>query len=109
MNKENNKTLLATIDEQGGGLELAVRTMAQLSHPERLRVLCHLSERGEMPVSELQEHVELSASALSQHLTRMRQEGLISARRESKHVYYRIARRDIGQILELLHRLYCES
>ena len=83
--------------------------MAQLSHPERLRVLCHLVEEGELSVAQLLERIDLSPSALSQHLARMRDDGLIAARRASKSVFYTIRRDDIRDILALLHRLYCDA
>ena len=83
--------------------------MGQLSHPERLRVLCHLVEEGELSVAELLERIPLSASALSQHLAKMREDGLVASRREAKRVYYTIRRDDIREILMLLHRLYCPA
>lgn len=83
--------------------------MGQLSHPHRLRVLCLLVEEGELSVADLLERIPLSASALSQHLSKMKEEGLLSSRRVGKNVYYAIVRSDIMEILELLHRLYCED
>ncbi len=87
----------------------AARTMNQLSHPHRLRVLCLLVEEGELSVADLLERVPLSPSALSQHLSKLKDEGLLRSRRLGKNVYYAIERSDIMQILELLHRLYCEN
>ena len=86
----------------------AARTMAQLSHPQRLRVLCLLVERGELSVADLLEQIPLTASALSQHLAKMKDEGLISSRRVAKNVYYSIRRDDILEILKVLHKLYCD-
>ena len=86
----------------------AARTMAQLSHPQRLRVLCLLVERGELSVADLLEQIPLTASALSQHLAKMKDEGLISSRRVAKYVYYSIRRDDILEILKVLHKLYCD-
>lgn len=87
----------------------AARTMAQLSHPQRLRVLCLLVERGELSVADLLEQIPLTASALSQHLAKMKDEGLISSRRVAKNVYYSIRRDDILEILKVLHKLYCDT
>lgn len=81
--------------------------MAQLSHPQRLRVLCLLAEAGELTVGELLKEVPLSASALSQHLAKMREEGLVRCHREAKTVVYAIGREDIRKILDVLHGLYC--
>jgi len=85
----------------------AARVMAQLSHPQRLRVLCFLILEEELSVADLLDRVPLTASALSQHLAKMKEEGLISSRRVAKNVYYRIQRDDIREILTVLHRLYC--
>ena len=84
----------------------AARTMAQLSHPQRLRVLCLLVTKGELSVADLLEHIPLTASALSQHLAKMKDEGIIRSRRVVKNVYYTIQRDDIREILEVLHRIY---
>jgi len=85
----------------------AARVMAQLSHPHRLRVLCLLVEREECSVGELLDAVPLTASALSQHLAKMKDEGLIGSHRVAKNVFYALQRDDIRDILHLLHRLYC--
>jgi len=90
-------------------LATAAEVLSLLSHPQRLEVLCHLSRDGELPVGELVRRVGLSQSATSQHLARLRKLGLLETRKEGQTVYYRIAREDVGQILELLHRLYCRT
>jgi len=101
---------LLDLDCKGNGpICRAARTMGQLSHPHRLRVLCLLVEEGELSVAGLLEKIPLSPSALSQHLAKMKEEGLLRSRRAGKSVYYAIDRSDILQILELLHRLYCEA
>ena len=98
------------IDCEGDGpICRASRTMDQLSHPHRLRVLCLLVEEGELSVADLRARIPLSPSALSQHLSKMKDDGLLSSRREGKNVCYRIERQDVREILELLHRLYCED
>jgi len=100
---------LAAKGRRGGNVMKAARTMAQLSHPQRLRVLCLLAEAGELSVGELLREVPLSASALSQHLALMREAGLVRSWREAKTVVYAIGREDIREILEVLHRLYCQK
>lgn len=89
------------------GLEAATRVLGLMSHPERLKVLCHLSVEGEMAVGQLLERTELSGSALSQHLAKLRKEGLVATRKERQSVYYRVGRADVGKILETLYGLYC--
>lgn len=69
----------------------AVSVLKSIAHEGRLLVLCFLSEAGEMSVGDLAERVGLSQSALSQHLARLRAEGMVTTRKEAQLVYYRIA------------------
>lgn len=86
----------------------ATDTLRLLSHPERLRVLCHLAVEGELSVGALLERVDLSPSALSQHLAKMRALKMVETRKERQTVYYRVERKDIYSILHILHNLYCD-
>jgi ArsR family transcriptional regulator len=78
-----------------------------LSNERRLMILCKLVEWGEANVGTLADAVGLSQSALSQHLARMRDEGLLAFRRESQTVWYRIADARIEQLFATLHDLFC--
>jgi DNA-binding transcriptional ArsR family regulator len=89
------------------GLAEAVSVLGLMSHKDRLKVLCHLSQEGELSVGELLERIELSASALSQHLATLRSQGLVTTRKERQTVYYRVDREDVGKLLETLYGLYC--
>lgn len=81
--------------------------LAALANDRRLLILCKLVEVGEATVGTLAAEVGLSQSALSQHLARMREEGIVAFRRESQTVWYRIADARIETLLSALHRLYC--
>lgn len=78
-----------------------------LGNDRRLLILCRLVECGEATVSQLAGDVELSQSALSQHLARMREEGLVAFRRDAQTLWYRIADPRVEDLLATLHRLYC--
>ncbi len=78
-----------------------------LANERRLMILCRLVECGEDNVSSLAEVVGLSQSALSQHLAKMRDEGLVTFRRESQMLWYRIADSRIEQLFATLHKLFC--
>ncbi|HVY86925.1 MAG TPA: metalloregulator ArsR/SmtB family transcription factor [Caulobacterales bacterium] len=82
----------------------AARMLKMLANEQRLTVLCRLSG-GEMSVTELGEYVDLSQSALSQHLAKLRADGLVATRRDAQTIYYRladpIAERLIGTLCEL--------
>jgi len=83
-------------------------TLRGLANERRLMILCKLVEWGEGTVNSLAETVGLSQSALSQHLAKMRQEGLVTYRRESQTLWYRIADPRIEDLLATLHKLYCK-
>ncbi|HEX9461503.1 MAG TPA: metalloregulator ArsR/SmtB family transcription factor [Alphaproteobacteria bacterium] len=78
-----------------------------MANERRLLILCYLAER-ERSVGELESLITLSQSALSQHLARLRRDGLVATRREAQTIYYSLAGREAGAIMETLHALYCE-
>jgi ArsR family transcriptional regulator len=78
-----------------------------LSNDRRLLILCTLVEAGEATVGSLAEEIGLSQSALSQHLARMREEGIVTFRRDAQTLWYRIADPRVESLLATLHRLYC--
>ena len=80
-----------------------------MGNTRRLMVLCKLVEHGEMTVGDLAREVDLSQSALSQHLARMREEGLVAFRRESQTLWYRIADPRTEQLLASLYTIFCEE
>ncbi|MCG3143967.1 MAG: Transcriptional activator HlyU [Gammaproteobacteria bacterium] len=84
----------------------AARLMRSLANPHRLLVLCVLSE-GELSVSELNERIPLSQSALSQHLAVLRREKLVRTRRESQTIYYSVTAGPAMDIVRLLHEKFC--
>lgn len=83
--------------------------LASMGNPRRLMALCKLAEHGEMGVGALAEAVGLSQSALSQHLAKLRDEGLVTFRRESQTLWYRIADPRIETLLGTLYELYCKD
>ena len=83
-------------------------TLRALANERRLMILCKLVEWGEGTVNSLAETVGLSQSALSQHLAKMREEGLVTYRRENQTLWYRIADPRIEDLLATLHKLYCQ-
>lgn len=80
-----------------------------LANERRLMIVCKLVEWGEGNVTSLAEAVGLSQSALSQHLAKMRDEGIVTFRRESQTLWYRIADPRIEQLFATLHGLFCRK
>ncbi len=78
-----------------------------MAHPERLMVLCQLIN-GEVGVGQLQQSSALSQSAFSQHLTVLRKHRIIKARKASQQVFYSLADGRVAQLIQSLHRVFCE-
>lgn len=78
-----------------------------ISNERRLMILCKLAEWGEANVGTLADAVGLSSSALSQHLAKMREEGIVTTRRDAQTIWYRIADPRIEALLSHLQQLFC--
>jgi DNA-binding transcriptional ArsR family regulator len=79
-----------------------------LSNPTRLLVLCNLIE-GECCVGDLENSLDISQSALSQHLSKMRDEGMVKADKRGQHVYYSVSDPNVVEILNVLYDLFCKK
>ena len=82
--------------------------MKTLGHSGRLMVLCQLAA-GEKSVGELSKLLDMPQSPLSQHLSRMRSEGLVTTRRDAQNIYYSLKSDEAGKIIECLYGLYCAT
>ena len=83
----------------------AARLLKLLASEQRLLLLCRLVE-GEASVGQLAEHASLAQSAASQHLAKMRAEGLVATRREGQTIYYRLDDPAAMQVLGTLSGIY---
>ena len=79
-----------------------------LANSRRLLVLCLLSQ-GERSVSELVEAIDISQSSMSQHLARLRTEGLVDFRRDRRTLYYYISNPHVARIIGILYDMYCKK
>lgn len=86
----------------------AVKLLKAVSNERRLLILCHLLD-GELSVGEMNEKLELSQSALSQHLALLRQHKLVKTRKAAQTVYYSLNSTEAEQLIALLHKLYCSD
>ena len=84
----------------------AAKLLKALANERRLQVLCLLAD-GERSVGEVNELLDLSQSALSQHLAVLREEGLVVTRREAQTIRYSLAPGPAGEVIETLHGIYC--
>lgn len=78
-----------------------------LAHEGRLMILCHLGDQ-EKSVGELEELLGLRQAAVSQMLSRLRDEGLVATRRDGKTIYYSLKDDKTRQVIALLYSLFCE-
>ena len=77
-----------------------------LAHDDRLVLLCQLAQ-GEHSVGELEARLGIAQPTLSQQLGVLRREGLVSTRRDGKHIHYRIASDDALALMHTLHARFC--
>jgi DNA-binding transcriptional ArsR family regulator len=84
----------------------ACRMMKTLANRDRLMLLCQLSQ-GEKRVGELEEVTNIQQPTLSQQLAVLREEGVVSTRRDGKHIYYSICSPIAMSVMELLYATYC--
>ncbi|MDI3307859.1 MAG: metalloregulator ArsR/SmtB family transcription factor [Acetobacteraceae bacterium] len=95
---------LAELEEKAAE---AARLLRLLGNERRLLVLCHLAGEGEVTVGRLARMLGLSQPALSQHLAKLREDGLVATRKEAQAVFYRLADPKAARLLEVLRDLYC--
>ncbi|OCH02452.1 transcriptional regulator [Aliivibrio fischeri] len=86
----------------------AVTLLKAMANERRLFILCLLLD-GELSVGQIAEKLELSQSALSQHLGWLRRDELVSTRKESQTVFYSLNSQEVRSVIQLLHDLYCQN
>lgn len=86
----------------------AAQLLKALANENRLMILCSLAQ-GEMSVTELNDKLNLSQSALSQHLAWLRRESLVQTRREAQTIFYSLQGSKASQIIRVLQSMYCAA
>ena len=94
-----NKTLI-------DGAKQTANLLKVLANENRLMILCTLMNE-EMSVSQLNDYIPLSQSALSQHLAVLRREEVVETRRASQTIYYLVKNPEVIRLLDVLHELFC--
>lgn len=84
----------------------AANLMKAVGNENRLMILCTLRD-GELSVGQLLERVDLSQSALSQHLAVLRREELVKTRREAQTIYYSLSSSVAGRLIAFLYENFC--
>ncbi len=96
------------LNQMAQSADRASALMKTLGHRDRLMILCQLAD-GEKSVGQIADLLEIPQSPLSQHLSRMRKEGLVNTRREAQTIYYSLKSGEASRIVEVLYELFCEN
>ncbi len=89
-------------------IETIAALLKTMAHPIRLKILCLLQE-GERTVSELQHEVKTSHANVSQHLAILRNQGIVSCRKDANYMRNRIADDSILQLIATMRELFCSE
>ncbi|MDF1872396.1 metalloregulator ArsR/SmtB family transcription factor [Vannielia sp.] len=96
------------MDRMVSNAEKASNFLKAISHEGRLMILCHLTT-GEKTVTELEELLSARQAAVSQQLSRLRLEGLVTPRRDGKAIYYSLTDDRPKQIMEVVYDMFCRD
>ncbi|KAJ04180.1 ArsR family transcriptional regulator [Sulfitobacter mediterraneus] len=96
------------MDKMAANAMRASNFLKAISHEGRLMILCHLAS-GEKSVTELEELLSARQAAVSQQLSRLRLEGLVTPRRDGKTIYYSLTDDRPKQIMEVVYDLFCRQ
>lgn len=105
------------VDGEAGGIELEAMTrnatlaaqfLRCIANPHRLMVLCHLTH-GEASVGQLERELGIRQAHLSQQLARLRHDGLVTTRRDSRTIYYALGSPAARDVVGLVYTLFCKT
>lgn len=97
--------LLANEDD----IERASRSLKAMAHPLRLKILCILGSATETSVQDLVDRVGTSQSNISQHLSILREKGILTSRKDANKVFYRIGDKQILRLMVAMREAFCCS
>ena len=101
-------TLTDIFDHQEESIEKAVRCLKVLAHPARLKIICVL-KTGEHSVQQLEGYVGVAQATLSQHLSLLKDRGILSSRRQGNFSLYRIANEEMVHLFDMIEKLFCQN
>jgi DNA-binding transcriptional ArsR family regulator len=103
----DENTCAEDMDKMAASAVQAANFIKAISHEGRLMILCHLAS-GERSVTELEQLLSARQATVSQQLSRLRLEGLVTTRREGKAIYYSLADDRPKLVMELIYDLFCK-
>jgi ArsR family transcriptional regulator len=106
MNAIAEKVVLITNEDDIFNASHSLKAMA---HPLRLKILCILGGAGEVSVQDIVEQVGTSQSNISQHLSILREKGILASRKDANKVFYRVADEKILQLIGAMRSAFCST
>ena len=100
------RTPALEIADMQASAEQACRLMKVMANPDRLLILCQLSQ-GEKRVGDLEELLGIVQPTLSQQLTVLREAQLVTTRREGKHIHYRLSSPQALAVMKVIYKQFC--
>lgn len=95
---------IAKVEQKSGEIS---RMLKVIGNQRRLVILCQLTAHEEMSVTQLVDALKMGQSALSQHLAKMREEGILNNRRDGQTILYSIADERVAELMRTFYQLYC--
>lgn len=103
--RESAESLIANESD----INLASRSLKAMAHPLRLKILCILGTSGEVSVQDIVDQVGSSQSNISQHLSILRDKGILNSRKEANKVFYSICDDKVVQLIGAMHEAFCSA
>jgi len=92
--------------DQADNIENAVRSLKVIAHPVRLKILCVLKD-SECTVQALEKYVGVAQATLSQHLSLLKDRGILTSSREGHYSVYRLANQKTAELFDMIRSIYC--
>ena len=105
-NPELLKQLEELFEDQEENINKAVRCLKVLAHPQRLKILCVL-QTGEHSVQQLEKYVGIAQATLSQHLSLLKDRGILTSRRQGNFSLYSVANHDMIDLFTMIQKIFC--
>jgi len=89
-------------------IAMAARCLKAMSHPIRLKILCILDDHS-LSVQDIVEHVGTTQSNISQHLSILKDKGILASKKDANRVYYYIDDKRMVQLIDMMHKVFCSE
>jgi len=84
-------------------LEKIAEIFQGLAYPVRLQILELLEDGKDYAVNEILDKVQIEASLLSHHLSKMKNIGILESYRQGRYIYYKLAIKEISKVFDCIY------